>query len=119
MRLALTAQGTSLDHQLDLRFGRAPFVLIADTETGEVEAIDNHENMNAAEGAGIGAAQMVIDKQVEWLVTGHVGPKAYRVLQQAGIKVCPQTGGTCSEALERFRSGEIEQLEDPNVKGYW
>ena len=59
MKIAVTSQGTSLDSQVDPRFGRAAYILIVDTETFEFEVLDNKENANALKGAGIQAASMV------------------------------------------------------------
>ena len=52
MKVAITVQGRSLSDPLDPRFGRARIFLIADTETGAVETLDNAVNLGAAPGAG-------------------------------------------------------------------
>ena len=56
MKIAITAKGTTLTDEIDPRFGRAPYILIVDTETMEYEALDNSVNVNAFKGAGIQAA---------------------------------------------------------------
>ena len=56
MKIAITAKGIRLDSEVDPRFGRAPYILIVDTETLAFEAVDNSENVNAFKGAGIKAA---------------------------------------------------------------
>jgi predicted Fe-Mo cluster-binding NifX family protein len=67
MKIAITAKRKRLGDQIDPRFGRAPFILIVDTETMECEALDNRANVNAFKGAGIQAATMVADKGAEVL----------------------------------------------------
>ena len=85
MKIAFTTSGQDLAAELDPRFGRAKNFLIYDTETKHFEVIDNQQNLNAAQGAGIQAGQTIVKSGATALVTGHVGPKAYQVLAAAGI----------------------------------
>ena len=87
MKIAVTSKGMTLDDEIDPRFGRAPYILIVDTESLAVEALDNSENVNAFKGAGIQAATMVADKGAEVLLTGYCGPNAFKTVQAAGMKV--------------------------------
>ena len=59
MKIAITAKGNRLDSEVDPRFGRAPYILIVDTETLAFEAVDNSDNVNAFKGAGIQAASII------------------------------------------------------------
>jgi len=77
MKIAISATGTTLDAEVDPRFGRCQGFIIADTETDEYEAIDNASAM-AAGGAGISTAQMIAGKGVEAVLTGNCGPNAYQ-----------------------------------------
>ena len=121
MKILVTASGSGLDDQVDPRFGRAPWFLLIDPqdEGEEVEAIENRQNLNAAQGAGVQAAQTAADAGADWVLTGNVGPKAFRGLSAAGIKVAAGVGGTVREALEKFRRGEIDESGDANVEGHW
>ena len=87
MKIAITARGIRLDSEVDPRFGRAPYILIVDTETLAFEAVDNSENVNAFKGAGIKAASMVSERGAQVLMTGYCGPKAFTTLEAAGVKV--------------------------------
>jgi len=119
MKIAFTSRGRNLEVLLDSRFGRAPFFVIYDTVSGETTAVENIQNLNAAQGAGIQSAATVANAGVEAVVTGHCGPKAFRVLQTAGIKVY-QTGAlTGAEALRQLEAGALKQLETADVEGHW
>lgn len=119
MKIAFTSRGRSLDVLLDGRFGRAPFFVVHDTVSGETAAVENIQNLNAAQGAGIQAAATVANAGVEAVVTGHCGPKAFKVLQTAGIRVY-QTGAlTGEEALRQFEAGVLRQLDAADVEGHW
>ena len=77
MKVIVTSQGRELNSPVDPRFGRAKYFIVVDTETGDLSAADNSQNLNALQGAGIQAATNVIDAGAEAVVTGHVGPKAF------------------------------------------
>ncbi len=119
MRIVITAQGETLDSNVDPRFGRAKTFIVVDTENGEFECVDNTQNLNAAQGAGIQAAQTVCGTNAEALITGNCGPKAFRVLSTAGVKVYTGATGTVAEALEKFKNGELKESNEANVEGHW
>lgn len=88
MKIVVSATGMELSSLVDPRFGRAAFLLILDSDTGTlIEAIDNSQGRDAAQGAGISAAALVADKGVKAILTGRIGPKAMPVVEKAGIQV--------------------------------
>jgi len=111
MKIVVSAMGTDLDSTVDPRFGRAAFLLIVDSDTGTLlEALDNSQGRDAAQGAGIRAAALVADKGVKAVLTGRVGPKAMPVLEKAGIQVVSDVSGTVREAVAQFRPGSQAQV---------
>ncbi len=119
MKIAITTSGNDLNAPLDTRFGRAPKFLIYDLEAKTIEIIDNEQNLNAAQGAGIQSAQNIARQGVKALVTGHCGPKAYRVLQAADIKIYNTNAATVSEALEFYVAGKLAEATNADVEGHW
>lgn len=119
MKIAITTSGDSLESSLDPRFGRAAKFLIYDMTSGDFEIVDNTQNLNAAQGAGIQAAQNVAQSGVECVITGHCGPKAFRVLSAAGIKIYNCTANTVAEALDQLSQGHITPANSADVKGHW
>jgi len=93
MKIAVTSTGKELTSEMDPRFGRAAYFLIVDPETMEFETVENSQNINLPQGAGIQAGQTIADKKVDTLVTGNCGPKAFRILQAANIKVITKWTG--------------------------
>lgn len=118
MKVAFTTSGDGLDAQLDSRFGRAPKFLIYDLDAQSFEVIDNVQNLNAAQGAGIQSAETVAGSGAGAVVTGHCGPKAFRVLKAAGIRIFNTDLPTVAEALERYRAGELAEASGANVDGH-
>ena len=119
MKIAVTSTCEGLDAQMDPRFGRAKMFLVIDTETEAIEVVDNTQNLEAAQGAGIQAARIVADHGAEVVITGHCGPNAFRTLSAAGIKLVVGAEGTIGEAVERFKSGELKTAEGADVEGHW
>ncbi len=119
MKVAVTSQGKTLDALVDPRFGRAAYILIIDIADDTIEVLDNSENVNAFKGAGIQAAATVADHGAAMLLTGYCGPKAFQILEAAGVKVANDASGTVQEALEDFKSGKIVFAEGANVDAHW
>ena len=119
MKIAVTSTGTDLDSQVDPRFGRAAYILIVDSETLDFEALDNKENANAMQGAGIQTASMVSDKQVEVLLTGFCGPNVFKAMKAANIGVANNAEGTVKNAVKSYLDGKLPLSDDANVEGQW
>lgn len=102
MKICITARGATPDAQVEERFGRAPYFILTDAETGEFEAIENRFK-DAAGGVGPKAAQVLIDHKVTVLLSGAVGENARQVLVAAGIAMIPyKAGGTVRDALDWY-----------------
>ena len=102
MKVCITAVGPDLDSKIDPRFGRCQYFLILDEDGELLKAIPN-EGTQAMRGAGITAAQIVADQGVDVVITGNVGPRAYMVLEQSGIKIFPESPDTTvKEAFEKY-----------------
>lgn len=119
MKIAFTTSGTDLGAALDRRFGRAAAFLVYETDGGTFEVVDNAQNLNAAQGAGIQAAQAVVNTGAKAVVTGNCGPKAFRVLESAGVKVYNTDAATIEDALVRYREGRLTEASAANVEGHW
>jgi predicted Fe-Mo cluster-binding NifX family protein len=119
MKIAFTTSGSDLNAPLDTRFGRAPKFIVYDLDSDKFEVIDNRQNLNAAQGAGIQAAAAVAKTGAKAVVTGHCGPKAFRVLTAAGIKIYNSGETTVAEALEKFKSGQLVEARAADVEGHW
>ncbi len=115
MKIILTTSGVDLQAPLDPRFGRAPNYLVYDLENSVFKIIDNQKQLEASQGAGILAAEQVARLGAKALVTGHCGPKAFRVLHAAGIKVYTCAAATVAEALTQYRAGQLSEAEGPSV----
>ena len=114
MKIAISATSPTLDAEVDPRFGRCSYFIIADPATKDFEAVDN-SSATAAGGAGISAAQMIVGKGVGAILTGNCGPNAFNVLEAAGIKVMTGVSGTIQEAVEGYKSGKYQSTSQANA----
>jgi predicted Fe-Mo cluster-binding NifX family protein len=119
MKICVTSQGPELSSQVDPRFGRARYFVVYEDEDETFEAVDNEQNVNAAGGAGVQSATIMAEKGCEWVVSGHMGPKALSVLQQAGIRVATGASGQVQQALQDFADGKLEEIKDADVRSRW
>ncbi len=119
MKIAVSAKGNELSSEVDPRFGRAPYFIIYNTDDNSFEAVSNNDNAQAAQGAGVQAAQTVAGKRVDWVVSGNMGPKAFAGLKAANIKIASWDKGTVEEAVKLIQEGKIQEIEEANVRGHW
>lgn len=119
MKVAVTAQGRELTSTMDARFGRAKWIIVVDTQTGQSQAHDNKVNLNAVQGAGIQTGQNIANLDVDAVITGNVGPNAFRTLAAAEVRVFLASGETVEEVLAAFERGELREVEQANVEGHW
>jgi predicted Fe-Mo cluster-binding NifX family protein len=119
VKVAVSARKPELEAEIDPRFGRARWLVIYDSDSGEWEAFDNSENCNAVQGAGIKAAELVSEKGCQAVITGHLGPKAFNVLEHAGVKGYLKPTGSVNDAIEDFLHGKLNETTGADTKGHW
>jgi len=118
MIIAISATGSTLDADVDARFGRCPYFIIVDPDTMLFETMENSSAMYSG-GAGISTAQMVTSKGVQVVLTGNCGPNAYQVLSAAGIKIISGVGGKVKDAIQAYKSGQLQADSQPNVADHF
>lgn len=90
-------------------FGRAPYFLIQNTETGTSELAGNPA-AEAQGGAGIKAAQLVVDKGANALITVRCGQNAADVFKAAGIAIYQADGPSAAKNLKALSEGKLSVL---------
>jgi predicted Fe-Mo cluster-binding NifX family protein len=117
MRIVISAQDENLEAPASPVFGRCPIYLFVDTDTMQFEAVPNPA-MNQGGGAGIQAAQFVVEQGAEAVLSGNLGPNAFQVLEAAGIPVYLISGGTVRQAVEAFKAGRAQRIGSANVEAH-
>ena len=114
MKIAVSTTGPDLSAKVDPRFGRCQYFIIVDPDSMEFEGIEN-SSAAAGGGAGVAAAQLIVGKEVEAVLTGNCGPNAFSVLEAAGIKVMTGVSGAIQEAVEGYKAGKYDAISQANV----
>ncbi|NLP36156.1 MAG: diguanylate cyclase [Firmicutes bacterium] len=109
MKIAVSAMGDDLNSMLDVRFGRCNYFVIYDSEDGLIKSIENSGQM-AGGGAGVAAAQQILDEDVEAVITGNMGPNAFRLFQSSDIKVYRCESMKVKKAVQFFNEGKLQEL---------
>lgn len=101
MIICVSSMGNVKNSLVDLRFGRCQYFVLYDTEAQLYTAVEN-KGLESASGAGIAAAQTVIDSKAEVVLTGNLGPNAMSLLKASDIDTVEITGNTVEEAVNAY-----------------
>lgn len=117
MKIVVSANGSTWDAPASPIFGRCPVYVFVDTDSMMIDAVEN-EAQNAAGGAGIQAAQFVVDQGAKAVVSGNLGPNAFQVLNASQVPVYLHTGGSVRQVVEAFKAGALPQQGGANVAAH-
>ena len=119
MKIAVTSTGKELASDVDPRFGRAAHFIIVDPATLEFEVVENTQNLNLPQGAGIQAGKTILNSKAEVLITGNCGPKAFKVLNEGKIKIISAAKGKVIDVVQQYKNGNLKTSQEANVEGHW
>ncbi len=114
MQIVIPANGADLDAPASPVFGRCQTFIFVDPETLAFTVLPNPA-LDAPGGAGVQAAQTVVQRGVAAVIAPSLGPNAFRVIQAAGIPVYQQQGATVRDVLNAFNTGQLPRLEAPGA----
>jgi predicted Fe-Mo cluster-binding NifX family protein len=109
MKIAVSSSGKNLKSLVDLRFGRCPYFLIVDAETDKFEVLENIAGQQRG-GAGVTAAQLVVNKGVKAVIAGNFGPRAINALSGSQVDIFQSESITIKKALEKFKSNNLKKI---------
>ena len=120
MKIAVSAQQTGLEAPVSPIFGRCPFFVLVEVEKDEIKLIKSMPNTAAQQlsAAGITAAQLIANEQVQVIITGSMGPRAFQVFNQLNIKVFGAIPGTVKDNVKAFIQGKLKELEPGPFRGF-
>lgn len=111
MKVAIPVEETCQSSAVCISFGRTSWFMIRDTETDAVEYLENAA-AHSQGGAGIQAAQALVDAGVSVLLTPRCGENAAQVLKPADIRIYKTRGGAAEDNYRAYLSGELSVLEE-------
>ncbi|MCP4543295.1 MAG: dinitrogenase iron-molybdenum cofactor biosynthesis protein [Chloroflexi bacterium] len=114
MKIVVSSNGTDLDAPASPIFGRCPTFVFVEPETMSFEAVENPA-VAADGGAGIQAAQFVVGRGAQTVVTGNVGPNAFDIFDAANVSVYTFTEGTVRQAVKAYKAGKLSTFGSASV----
>ena len=119
MKIAIPVDEKTLESNVCVSFGRTPYFLIYDAETKESVFIDNSAATSTG-GAGIKAAQMIVDNKATVLLTPRCGKNAADVIKAAEIKLFKTTSASVKDNIDDFINGKLSPLDEihPGFHGH-
>lgn len=111
MKLAVPVNENNMNTTVCPSFGRTPYFLIFETDTKESIFLDNSAAASQG-GAGIKAAQALVDNHVGAVLTPRCGENAATVLQAAQIKLYRTMSDSIEDNLSAFQTGTLSLLEE-------
>jgi predicted Fe-Mo cluster-binding NifX family protein len=111
MKIAISSTDKNIEGAVSDFFGRCPYFIIAEINDGKIEKAEaiKNESTDQNSGAGISAAQLMAEKNVNAVITGNVGPRALDVLEQFKIKVYSGSGAV-KKILQDFIDGKLKKM---------
>ncbi|AOY74563.1 NifB/NifX family molybdenum-iron cluster-binding protein [Clostridium formicaceticum] len=111
MKIAMPVDDKSMKNSICQSFGRAPYFLIYDTESKESIYLDNSAAASQG-GAGIKAAQTIVDSKISALLTPRCGENAAEVIKADDIKIYKTINTSIMENINAFIDGKLSLLEE-------
>jgi len=119
MKICITSTGPDMDSIIDPRFGRCQYFIIADEKGKLIKSIKN-TGVETMRGAGITAAQIVVNEKIDAIITGNIGPNAFSVLSGSEIKIYSGVfNSTIESAIKELKTGKLEETKKSTVGGYF
>ncbi len=114
--VAISASAPNLDAAIDPAFGRCQYFILVDPAAQTYRTLPNPA-ADLAGGAGVKAAQYIVDMGATTVLTGMIGPNVERVFGSAGIQTITGLDGTIRDALgaldlQAARLREVEVYDE-------
>lgn len=114
MIIAMPVDKDNMETSVGTSFGRTAYFLIYNTDTKESQFINN-EAASSRGGAGVKAAQTVVDSKADVLITPQCGENAAEVIKSAGMDIYSSNGSSAKENIDAMIAGDLSSLD--NIHG--
>jgi predicted Fe-Mo cluster-binding NifX family protein len=111
MKILFAADDKTLESKIAKRFGHAKYYLIYDLDNDSFEAM-----VNPGHGEKHEILYELANKGIKTFIVGNIGPGAYETVEEVGAEVYLARLMTVKDALEKYKSGELEKLSKPTLK---
>jgi len=106
MKLAIPSLGRTLKSAMSYQLGRAPFIIIYDSDTKDYKTFEN-TGFQLKDGSGLRAAEIILENDADVLLIKEIGRKAYSFLMKEQVNVhMLKSGETVKSVINRFMEKE-------------
>ncbi len=111
MKIAVSSTGKTLESEVDPRFGRCSYFLIVEIENRKIKNMKAIENTAKEQmgGAGITAGEIVANEKPDAVITTNLGPRAFSVFGQFGIKIY-RGQGKIKDVVQDFIDKKLTEM---------
>lgn len=115
MLVAVSAEDEGTGAWVSPHFGRAPGFVLYDSETEEVDFLENTGEHMGGSGK---PPDLLADANVDVVLCANLGRRAVAMFNDLGIEVCSGAGETVGEAISAWEADELESAtEDGACRG--
>lgn len=114
-KIAVTAYNDSSSARVDSRFICAAYFMLYNQVDAIWDCLDNRQNLKETFGISTKSAQALAQTGANVLITGYIGPKAFKLLQSKNISIYSALSGTVEEVLSAFLEGKLIPITVPNA----
>jgi len=115
-RMAVTSKGDGLDGEI-APMARSSFFIIFEGSPENSMVMENLVKKGGSESAIKSAAELAKQK-VDIVITGTIGPRAFKQLESAGVKVHAGCEGKVSDILEKCLKSKLPVCKKATYGGY-
>ena len=111
MKIAITTGERGLNSNVSPVFGRSPYVTIVYLENNEIRKETAMENPARLEkGAGNLLADFLVNKGIDTVISGEMGPVAFYILRNADITVYKASPLDVRKNLKLLNEGKLKEV---------
>jgi predicted Fe-Mo cluster-binding NifX family protein len=109
MKLAITSETADRNGKCTKKFGKAPYFLVFDTESGEFEAVEN--KAGTGEGCrGQSVADFIMGSGFDALATGKMRVDIHTLLTSNGMEIFDCDGMKAEDILSGYKASTLRKL---------
>ena len=111
MKIAVAANGSTLEDLVPGTFEESPYLLIVETDDASYEVFRNPEGQG---GAGLAMTREIMRHDCEALISGSIGKPAFQELMIAQVTRYLAANCSAMEALRLMESNQLDFIRVPN-----
>lgn len=109
MKILLPVNEENMESGICVSFGRAPYLMLWNTDSDSPKYVKNPGAISSG-GAGIKAAQEVVDQRSDVLIVPRIGKNASDVIEAAKTKIYKTTNDNITTTIQQMLAGELDLL---------